>query len=1275
MADTKRDIELRIAATTSGSDQVKQLTKQLDDLAKEGGLAAPEFKKLADELRKLGEQVDVVQALDSVEQKVSETGASLTDAKAKVDTLTTALDKQRATTNDYAQALQTAQQAVRSTEDRVRDLEAAQRTLRAETDRSDKATVGYRDKARALATELATLRNALADQKVALRDAKTAYDEQASALSKVESQTTAANRAADAIAKTLTRQTAEADKAKQALGEMGNSSTSAADALTKVEAAIDGVRKSTIEMTAAQAKADAYIKAVAASNESASQQAVAAARARAAAAKAAGDADAAAAREAEFALLKLKLAEEEAGNSAREAAAAQRELNDAFGKAGVRSAALIQAEIDGISKALVRIKGDASVTAEQFDRAFRTAQVRVAALEAELQGLNPTLQRTTTLGGMLRQSLSQLTAAFGAFELGRGFLNAVNQLETLRRSLTLITGSSETAAQQIEFLKNTADKAGLSYNALAQDFINFSAAANSSGIALSQQQAVFESVALAAGQLGLSTDRVGLILQALAQTASKGKVSLEELQGQLGESLPGALAIVAKGFGVTKAELLELVKSGVDADRFFQAFSKGVSETFGNANEKVNSLANTWARFTNLLSDISGTLSAAGALDALKGLLVTLTVVISPVVLGISALIDGLFTLARMAAVTVAALNSGDGLTGAMRAVQAEFDAMNERQVKLQQSLFGFITGTDRAAAAQRDLAGASAQGAAAQGSLAASTNQSAASANAAGQSWAQLALAYARAKIEAENQVKVSEALAQAKKIEGDARQAIIAISGNEVAKLAAASEAAKAEADALANVSTKRQAEITVLQQQLDALTREVAIRGDKAGTISKEIEEIGKLIEAKTAEGEKAKQAAELAKIEAAARSSASQSYADNADKLRALKSAYDESRLALEAAQQAEQRGLVTKEQVREAALRAAQAEGLYRDALRDSTQALEIKTRLAQGALSVTEAQINLERAKIETEIANARAIGDTYTVQQKSVELKQLDIKLAQAKIEALRIEAEALRESAKAELEAAQATGELTKAKQAEIDLRLKNAQIKDLEAQRSGEAIKQIQAEIEAMRQRGTESGNTAAAYVNHRQSEAAAMDDVTAATQRAIAAERERQNVDASGFVKNTAGQTVNAAIPTWTSIYNQAKAGGLTDEQAKQLASEFAPNGKVPYEAGAAQMKYGGPYSTLPYAVERAIEQRLMGVGLSSGASLSGGGGSSGSMLGQSGSGDGGLLAKTPVNTSSARSVNITINGRSYGTVNTASDSDAQRLTSILQILAEAANRSN
>jgi tape measure domain-containing protein len=62
--------------------------------------------------------------------------------------------------------------------------------------------------------------------------------------------------------------------------------------------------------------------------------------------------------------------------------------------------------------------------------------------------------------------------------------------------------------------------------------------------------------------LGLQNQQYDAAILALKQTASKGRVSLEEVSGQLGESVPGALNIAAQAMQTNVQGFIQMVESG-----------------------------------------------------------------------------------------------------------------------------------------------------------------------------------------------------------------------------------------------------------------------------------------------------------------------------------------------------------------------------------------------------------------------------------------------------------------------------------------------------------------------------------------------------------------------------------------------------------------------------------------------------------------------------------------------------------------------------------------
>lgn len=1244
MADNKRDIELRIAATTSGSEQINKLAQQVDALAKEGGAAAPEFKKLGDELRKIGEQGNAVQALDALERQVEATAVSLGTASTRAEQLGRALDDQRSKTQGFKDAQTQARTAVDTTAAEIRRLDAELKTLNLNTDRAGKATIGYKTEAQRLKTELLELRTAQGEQRATLDLANRAYGEQARALRTLNREYTTAATSAEKLESSLKSQNTALDGAKQSLTELGVETTDAATALNKVEVALAGVTAEAAKNEAALRQQQALQEAVARANERNAALARNAAETRIAAAARVASAERAAASAAEAAALNARLAQQQLEGQLRDTEAAQKSLNDAFAKTGVRSAQAIQAEIDDIVRSLVQLKNSANVSGKEFNQAFASAEVRVKSLQAELRKTPGDIRRAAESTNLLVSGFRQLAAVYGGIELASKFIDANKQLETLRRSLTLVTGSTAGAERAIDLLKSAANNAGVAVGEIGNSFIKFRASLDGSNVPLETTERLFRAVVNASGQLGLSSAKTSLILEALAQTANKGVVSMEELRQQLGDSLPGALDLTAKGLGISTAELVKLTESGkLLAADFLPALRNALVDTYGDGAKQIDGFAAAWNRFKNTLTETSQFLGAEG------GVLQAIALLATQGAIAVRGLSGAFEFLGRSIGITAGFLATFD-LTSPIQSFKEYTrqirETYDEIETRLQKANGTFKSN----AAAQGEVAAAGDKATASQQRLAGATGTATTAAGEATSGWAKLSVEYVKVREQIEAQITIAEKLSAAKRIEADARIAIVEISGDEAAVLRETAAATREETIALENVAKVRQLEVTTLTTQRDKLIALAQILGDPGGARAKEIEAINASIAARTAETEKAVQSAEASRLDAEAKAIAVKTYNDNSLALDSLRAAYDRSREALIVMQRAQESGLATSEQVRDAQLRLSQAEALYRDAVQDTSAALERKVRAARGSLSVTEAQISLEREKINTELQSAQATGNSFQVLQSTIALKELDIKLIQAKIAALGIEAKALREQAAAELAALQATDPLLAQKRTEIELRLQNAKAKELEAQRNSELIKQINAEIDALRNRGVQSSSTANGYVNDRNREAAAVDKVRSSVEDLAAAERKRRGVDQNGFATDSGGNTISASGPTYTSIYNQLKSRGLSDQQARSVAEEFVDgNGRVPFSNNPGQRKYGGPNSTIGFAVDRAAEKFLRNgtAGQTTPSAPSGGSGGS-------------------------YTVNVNLNGQTTS-INTASQSDAQNLVAIFSSLGSAAGR--
>jgi len=133
-----------------------------------------------------------------------------------------------------------------------------------------------------------------------------------------------------------------------------------------------------------------------------------------------------------------------------------------------------------------------------------------------------------------------------------------------------------------------------------------SAAVIGAGGKVADAEVVFRNVTAAIKASGGTSEDVQGALTALGQIFSKGKVSAEELQGQLGERLPGAVTMFAKATGRTLPQLQKDLEQGVvglaDLMKFVTS-DQGLGQFEQRAKDVAKSSADAGARLTATWND------------------------------------------------------------------------------------------------------------------------------------------------------------------------------------------------------------------------------------------------------------------------------------------------------------------------------------------------------------------------------------------------------------------------------------------------------------------------------------------------------------------------------------------------------------------------------------------------------------------------------------------------------------------------------------------------
>lgn len=333
-----------------------------------------------------------------------------------------------------------------------------------------------------------------------------------------------------------------------------------------------------------------------------------------------------------------------------------------------RSMKLDKADFGNVSVDLKGLTSLTGLTEQQFgklqSRMLQTqaAKAQEAALKRIASACNLTEKEVRELGTQFGLSSGQINKVVGAsknaesslLSLGGaakgmlGYFSAVQlaqfskeafdtgvQVDSLNRAMLAISGSQSAAASEMSFLSSVAEGTGQNMYKLADGYKQLSAATKDTELEGAKTKDVFLAISEAAAVLGLSQDRVSASIVALSQMASKGTVQMEELKGQLGDHIPGAVQITARAMGVTTEKLMEMGKEGkLLASEVLPALARELHILYGEAAQTaalesgqaaVNQLSQAWTGFKSNIYESSKDViipsiqAIASALNMLSG--------------------------------------------------------------------------------------------------------------------------------------------------------------------------------------------------------------------------------------------------------------------------------------------------------------------------------------------------------------------------------------------------------------------------------------------------------------------------------------------------------------------------------------------------------------------------------------------------------------------------------------------------------------------------------
>ena len=157
-------------------------------------------------------------------------------------------------------------------------------------------------------------------------------------------------------------------------------------------------------------------------------------------------------------------------------------------------------------------------------------------------------------------------------------LNAVKSQQQFNNAMQVATQTSGSYAKELLFVDNVQRAFGLDLETTRSGFTRLYASMSPAGFDSGSIEKLFVGISSAMASLQLTPDKAERVIYAFGQMASKGQVMSEELKGQLGDVLPGALAIFASAAGKSIKEFNKEIEDGVYSGAKFRDLMSKVTE-------------------------------------------------------------------------------------------------------------------------------------------------------------------------------------------------------------------------------------------------------------------------------------------------------------------------------------------------------------------------------------------------------------------------------------------------------------------------------------------------------------------------------------------------------------------------------------------------------------------------------------------------------------------------------------------------------------------------
>lgn len=173
-------------------------------------------------------------------------------------------------------------------------------------------------------------------------------------------------------------------------------------------------------------------------------------------------------------------------------------------------------------------------------------------------------------GGVLKRVKDEaigLVAAYGGviavIDQAKAAIDTFREIENAKARLTVVfEGNGQAVGRELEFIYRTADRLGLSFKELSEEYTKVAIGAKEAGYSTEGTRKIFLAFAEAGRVAGFSTQDVQSAFLGLKESIERGTINARNFDIEIGQRIPGAVQAMAAAAGVSVQKFKEMEKSG-----------------------------------------------------------------------------------------------------------------------------------------------------------------------------------------------------------------------------------------------------------------------------------------------------------------------------------------------------------------------------------------------------------------------------------------------------------------------------------------------------------------------------------------------------------------------------------------------------------------------------------------------------------------------------------------------------------------------------------------